>query len=291
MNPRDGKIKPTASGRLVPKPTPAAPPVYRPQPVPKVLQRKSVSVPQLACQTRRPPVVSPAHRPQFTPRVLQEKAAVVSPPAVQRSVAQAKGGRNMFPPVIQRAKEDPLEQIREDIARFSKKRKVMQKGEVKVAAAKAKAADSGALDIIANIAFSGLDKRATGAVALINGTYYFAGQEGRAFANIEAIKLFFSSKTCEAADKSVPSPNMHAEMLIIYHCFKQGIDPKGATIGVKDKGCCRLCSAALDHLGITYTKTQASIFEAMWVDPWEKAGLKSPFGEGSGVPRELSQLV
>ncbi len=51
---------------------PAAPPVYRPQPTPKVLQTK-------AAGTKAPPV----YRPQPTPRVLQRKTANAPQPTVQ----------------------------------------------------------------------------------------------------------------------------------------------------------------------------------------------------------------
>lgn len=49
--------------------TPTAPPVYRPQPVPKVLQRKTANESK-AHEVKVPP----AYRPQPTPRVLQAKA-------------------------------------------------------------------------------------------------------------------------------------------------------------------------------------------------------------------------
>ena len=54
--------------------TPAAPPAYRPQPVPKVLQRKADndSKPQTQTKTRELKA-PPAYRPQPTPRVLQAK--------------------------------------------------------------------------------------------------------------------------------------------------------------------------------------------------------------------------
>lgn len=54
--------------------TPAAPPVYRPQPVPKVLQRKTANDSK-AQGTKTPEVKAPpAFRPQPAPRVLQAKA-------------------------------------------------------------------------------------------------------------------------------------------------------------------------------------------------------------------------
>ena len=62
------------------KQPPAAPPVYRPQPVPKVLQAKNaVSQQPRAASTPRQPIAPPVYRPQPTPQVLQQKTRI-SPP-------------------------------------------------------------------------------------------------------------------------------------------------------------------------------------------------------------------
>lgn len=55
------------------KPSTAAPPVYRPQAVPKVLQTKKPAAHQPVNQTNRTPVAPPVYRPQPTPKVLQSK--------------------------------------------------------------------------------------------------------------------------------------------------------------------------------------------------------------------------
>src|SRR5881275_2229957 len=82
--------------------TPAAPPAYRPQPVPKVLQRKAAPTPQKhVVKTKPAPRVlqakaatglrqseaksvgktaPPVYRPQPLPRVLQRKTAAVHQP-------------------------------------------------------------------------------------------------------------------------------------------------------------------------------------------------------------------
>src|SRR5262249_35910160 len=53
---------------------PVAPPVYRPQPVPKVLQTKSSSAPSpRAAQVPRQPVAPPVYRPQATLKAAQSK--------------------------------------------------------------------------------------------------------------------------------------------------------------------------------------------------------------------------
>lgn len=56
--------------------TPVAPPAYRPQPVPKVLQAKMAPTPP-AAQLKQP-AAPPAYRPQPVPRVLQTKRATGS---------------------------------------------------------------------------------------------------------------------------------------------------------------------------------------------------------------------
>ena len=56
----------------------AAPAVYRPQPAPKVLQRKTAHLQQGSCKNSegvKRPVAPPAYRPQPAPKVLQPKAA------------------------------------------------------------------------------------------------------------------------------------------------------------------------------------------------------------------------
>ncbi len=60
---------------------PAAPPAYRPQPTPKVLQAKTQTQTPPARQPNRPPAAPPVYRPQPVPRVLQTKAAVASTPS------------------------------------------------------------------------------------------------------------------------------------------------------------------------------------------------------------------
>ena len=54
---------------------PVTPAVYRPQPAPKVLQRKIPAAPK-AGQASRPPVAPPVYRPQIKPAIAQTKMAV-----------------------------------------------------------------------------------------------------------------------------------------------------------------------------------------------------------------------
>ena len=83
-----GVVQRAAPQVVIQKKTPVAPPVYRPQPVPKVLQTKKANGPQpnspsvgrlngvqqqSAAQTIRKPISVPVYRPQPVPKVLQTK--------------------------------------------------------------------------------------------------------------------------------------------------------------------------------------------------------------------------
>ena len=89
MNPKDKK-----------PPRASAPPAFRPQPVPKVLQAK-----------RQTPVAPPAYRPQATPKVLQRKS---TPQAIQGHVrvtppaAQLKHATPVAPPAY---RPQPVPQV------------------------------------------------------------------------------------------------------------------------------------------------------------------------------------
>lgn len=67
------------------RPTPTAPPAYRPQTVPKVLQKKAATAPQQRppAATKGTPAAPPVYRPQPAPGVLQPKASAPAPPAAQ----------------------------------------------------------------------------------------------------------------------------------------------------------------------------------------------------------------
>ena len=79
---------------------PVAPPVYRPQAVPKVLQAKSKVSSAPANQATRTPVAPPVYRPQPTPRVLQTKKVVG-----QQLGAGQRGGKAVAPPAPARSPE------------------------------------------------------------------------------------------------------------------------------------------------------------------------------------------
>ena len=185
--------------------------------------------------------------------------------------------------VIQRADE-----IRARYEQFEQKRESVYStydfdyGQPEIVNDKVQYGGQASLDEIASGAFSGLGSRSTGAVGMLQGTLLFASQTGSGSAAVSKTQV--QGYNCVAADVSIPNKNMHAEMIIVYYCLKNSIDPKTIkAIGVKDKGCCRICSAMLQHLGIAFTRTEDSSYEVQWVDPYEAAGLQSPLGKGSGV--------
>src|SRR5215204_786013 len=108
MNPKNN------NQRGLPRAAPVAPPVYRPQPVPRVLQNKMVAGQQAnhsknVLQQRKLPVPPPAYRPQPPPKVLQTRAPIASPfqpakPATSHSVQrQRQNNRSVQPRVSQPA--------------------------------------------------------------------------------------------------------------------------------------------------------------------------------------------
>lgn len=74
--------------------SPAAPPPYRPQPVPKVLQTKLIGYQPPANQSVRAPLAPPVYRPHLTPRVLQRKIT-----SSQKSPAGQSSRQPVAPPV------------------------------------------------------------------------------------------------------------------------------------------------------------------------------------------------
>lgn len=94
---RPGTLQPKAAGPQV-RPTSTTPPVYRPQPMPKVLQRKAGAAPSPPAVTqKRAPAAPPVYRPQPTPKVLQKKTAAPTPPRPPRQT----GGPPRGPEVLQ----------------------------------------------------------------------------------------------------------------------------------------------------------------------------------------------
>ncbi len=74
-----------------PKTPPKAPPVYRPQPTPKVLQRKAAPTPpQAVAGARQTPAAPPVYRPQPT-----APAAAVQAKQAGQNAVQPKMGANV----------------------------------------------------------------------------------------------------------------------------------------------------------------------------------------------------
>jgi hypothetical protein len=101
-----GVLQPKVSAPAQLKKGAVAPPVYRPQPVPKVLQRKATVQTQRPAPTNpanRPPAAPAVYRPQPTPKVLQRKAALQTPPgdATKRVPAAAPPVYRPVPKIVQ----------------------------------------------------------------------------------------------------------------------------------------------------------------------------------------------
>src|ERR1044072_9071558 len=108
---RPGVLQPKTVATQAKK-MPTAPPVYRPQAAPKVLQTKAATTMPPAGATRQlTPAAPHAYQPQPTPKVLQRKAALPTqtpglaakqllarPPARVSSAADPKGSTEKAPP-------------------------------------------------------------------------------------------------------------------------------------------------------------------------------------------------
>lgn len=247
------------------------PPVYRPLNAPAAQPASNVP--------KAPPVYSPHAAPR-----LQRKEARPAP-AGAAPVRPA----SFLPRTIQRS-------AKERLTKFNKERKAIYEsmdfdyGTSEMVNDTEQYSGQSSLDDIAASAFSSLGSASTGAVALMKDSrLFFASQTGNAATAMQAASTF---GTCVAADGKIPKANMHAEMIIIYYCLTNAIDPKDIqAIGVKDKGCCRLCSAMLTHLGIAFTRTEDSKYEIQWVNPYDCAGKKSPIDISSGVSSLERQLI
>lgn len=245
------------------------PPVYRPLNVPAAQPKNSIH------EAR--PNAAPVPRPVPAAKTVPPCANGVRPVSLLR------------PRTIQRSAKDRLEE-------FNESRKAIYQsmdfdyGTAEMVNDTKQYGGQASLDEIAAAAFSSLGSASTGAVAYMkDGKLLFASQTGNA---ATAMKAVSGVGTCVAADGKIPNNNMHAEMIIIYYCLTNAINPGDIqAIGVKDKGCCRLCSAMLQKLGISFTRTENSKYEIQWVNPYVSAGKASPIDIGSGISAEERRLI
>lgn len=103
--------------------SPVAPPVYRPQPTPKVLQTKRSAVQTQVARPLRTPVAPPVYRPQPVPKVLQAKSSSVAlrphsgqaqPQPASPRLIQPMPRKIFQPQVVQRSafKDIPLDELK-----------------------------------------------------------------------------------------------------------------------------------------------------------------------------------
>lgn len=77
---------------------PVAPPVYRPQATPKIVQPKMAN----GAMNRKPPVAPPVYRPQPTPKVLQKKSSPCAKPPVATLANRPPAIKIVQPKIVSR---------------------------------------------------------------------------------------------------------------------------------------------------------------------------------------------
>jgi len=90
---------PASPQKFQPPPSPAAPPIYRPQPTPTVLQAKRLPAHTIQARPLTPPVT---HRPSSVPKIVQTKTVAkhptlpVRPSAIVQLAEKKKKGKDIF---------------------------------------------------------------------------------------------------------------------------------------------------------------------------------------------------
>lgn len=110
---------------------------------------------------------------------------------------------------------------------------------------------------------------------------FLAQQSGKTTRNMEAIIKYLDDYGYYpiAMDDISGSP-LHGEMTLIANMISKNIPLDILErVGVAGKkGCCQLCSGVLSKLGINYSHTNQSKYEAQyWADPWAKIGQANPY--------------
>lgn len=254
------------------KKPPIAPPAYRPQPIPRVLQRKTAVTP-------------PPHN-VFKPKVgghqvLQSRKAPPAPPSFSR-------------PVIQRSQDRRLEAEKAKMQARTQKATNMQEF-----------AQGHGLDtprpqwpeaqLVSGLTFGNNRSSASLITNQNSDTIFVAEQTGQAHKHPQDVWNLSGAETI-ACDE-YRDRGLHAEMQIVYQLLMEwksdqvGWAAYGLTTAEaflkdrigggksvsKGKGACRRCAAILLKIGVKVEYVQASKYEAMWVDPFEVAGLKNPW--------------
>lgn len=315
MNPP--KKSPFAPQPVARKPPPA-PPAYRPQPTPKVLQRK-VATPARhpATQPARAPQAPPVYRPN-TPKVLQPMTARgLAPRATPQAPARPAPFHSRAGVVQRMEEEQPRRSSRTskpteffDTSEVYKQKRgnttqqqqtavesFVQKGDIGAnysggvdysVKGRAKLYKEGAspLDEIADKTGLSSSSQDTTAVAVSRDQkkIYVANQSGRAAA--KALELAGLDVISAAKYEVIPADHhheggLHGEMQIIYHCLINNIPLKSIhAMGVAGgKGTCEMCAGVLARLGIGFSFIEKSHFQHLWVNPWKLAGKPCPIPE------------
>jgi nucleic acid/nucleotide deaminase of polymorphic system toxin len=279
--------------------TPVAPPIYRPQSSPKVLQKKNALFPAVAAVQARPPVAPPAYRPDaklsIQPKANSPLRKLPTPPPVYRPEQKSA-------PVLQgKSRTVGVAQTRvlqRQIAGAAS-RSVIQRAK---AAAKKFAYDDNDLDEegalpqqmewedlseIArehNKAATGeLESRHTQAVTLDkDGRMMFYTQRWLSpMGEVKVPEGFdLEDKDYVIGDCRKNDENIHAEMLAI-SWYLQGKAERPVHIGVSKPVCAR-CSVVLSYFKIAHHTDHA--VTKNWTSPWRHAELYPPKALKGKIP-------
>lgn len=277
---------------------PIAPPVYRPQPVPKVLQTKScVSAP-----TPRPLIAPPARRPDAK-LIVQPKAVLPlrkppTPPPVyrpeQKSAAVLQGKSRTHG--VAQAKISPLQRQ----PGINASRAVVQRAAAKAAPKKFAYTDqdldeegsvpgqmdwedlSGFARDYNSAASGDLESRHTQAVALdAKGHMMMYTQRWLSpMGEVPLPDVFDLEDKDHVIGDHWSDENIHAEMLAI-SWYLQGQAEKPVKIGVS-KAVCARCSVVLSYFEIAHF-TDGTVTKN-WTSPWRHAGKAPPLALKGKIP-------
>lgn len=268
---------------------------------------------------KKPPTAPPAYRPQPTPRVLQRKTAVSPAPAAPSRGANAReifnskpGGHKIIQPrlanqhfvaPVLRGVNRPVIQRSQD-RRLEQEKAKMQARLQKVTNMQEYADEHGGTtpqplwpesQMVSGLTFGNNRSSASIITSRNSDTVFVAEQTGKAHKHPDDVWNLSGAETI-ACDE-FRDRGLHAEMQIVYQLLMEWkADIPGWTalkLGTaeaflkyrigggksvsKGKGACRRCAAILFKLGVNVEYVQPSKYESMWVDPFEEAGLKNPW--------------
>jgi hypothetical protein len=292
--PRKAAPKPPAPGVGVPrpaiqqKPRPQAPPAYRPQPAPRVLQRKASPAGQPAAP-RQTPAAPPVYRPQQPPRVLQPKKDAGKSGAVLHGHTRPKNPpepRVQPAPALVQMKTDPSARPHRNLPTWGRQtesrivRPVNPRPTVVQAlqAWNSPTQNAFAVAVLANV--HGLAPVTPDAPAVLDlVAQHIVPTNSQNCAAVEdpgaPANFLYATNSNSPTPASIaahgtgrlftrinnPEPRLHAEMMIYTN------NPAVGYIGIS-KRCCLMCAASLAVVGGVVTRgCHGEIFDTGWRMP------------------------